>query len=69
VTRPLGASFADYTSKAHSLSGLGFGDGATAAVVAIAVALLVTYLAVARKDIQRPETRVDGHPRATKHAG
>jgi uncharacterized membrane-anchored protein len=68
VTRPLGASFADYASKPHSLSGLGFGDGPTAVLVAIAVALLVAYLAVARNDIQRPETRVEGRPRPAKYA-
>jgi uncharacterized membrane-anchored protein len=54
VTRPLGASFADYFSKAHSISGLGFGDGRTAVVTAIAVAVLVGYLAVSRHDIQQP---------------
>jgi uncharacterized membrane-anchored protein len=31
VTRPLGASFADYFSKSHHLSGLNYGDGPTAA--------------------------------------
>ena len=30
VTRPLGASFADYISKPHNLSGINFGDGPTA---------------------------------------
>jgi uncharacterized membrane-anchored protein len=30
VTRPLGASFADYVSKPHSLSGVNFGNGQTA---------------------------------------
>jgi uncharacterized membrane-anchored protein len=54
VTRPLGASFADYISKPQNLSGINFGDGPTAAVFAVAVALLVLYLAVARPDIQRP---------------
>ena len=54
VTRPLGASFADYFSKPHSLSGANFGDGPTAVVVTIAVALLVGYLAVTRHDIQQP---------------
>jgi uncharacterized membrane-anchored protein len=53
VTRPLGASFADYISKPHNLSGIGFGDGPTALVFAIAVAVLVSYLAIARPDIQR----------------
>jgi uncharacterized membrane-anchored protein len=56
VTRPLGASFADYISKPHSLSGIGFGDGPTAVVFAVAVFVLVSYLAIARPDIQRPVT-------------
>jgi uncharacterized membrane-anchored protein len=54
VTRPLGASFADYISKPHSLSGINFGDGPTAIVFAAAVFVLVSYLAVVRPDIQRP---------------
>ena len=52
VTRPLGASFADYISKPHSLSGIDFGDGPTAVVFAVAVFVLVSYLAIARPDIQ-----------------
>ena len=52
VTRPLGASFADYVSKPHSLSGINFGDGPTALIATILVAILVGYLAVARTDIQ-----------------
>jgi uncharacterized membrane-anchored protein len=54
VTRPLGASFADYISKPRHLSGIGFGDGPTAVVFAIAVLVLVGYLAIARPDIQSP---------------
>ncbi len=54
VTRPLGASFADYISKPHYLSGIKFGDGPTALVFAIAVFVLVSYLAVSRPDIQQP---------------
>jgi uncharacterized membrane-anchored protein len=54
VTRPLGASFADYISKARNLSGINFGDGPTALVFAIAVALLVACLIIARPDIQPP---------------
>ena len=52
VTRPLGASFADYISKPANLSGIGFGDGTTAVVFTLAVAALVLYLAVVRPDIQ-----------------
>jgi len=54
VTRPLGASFADYISKPHNLSGINFGDGPTAIVFAVAVYVLVSYLALVRPDIQRP---------------
>ena len=54
VTRPLGASFADYTSKPHSMTGIGFGNGQTALVIALAVFGLVSYLAIARPDIQHP---------------
>jgi uncharacterized membrane-anchored protein len=52
VTRPLGASFADYFGRARSLSGAGFGSGRVAVIVAIAVAVLVGYLAVTRRDVQ-----------------
>ncbi len=54
LTRPLGASFADYISKPRNLSGLNFGDGPTAIVFAVAVFILVSYLALARPDIQKP---------------
>ena len=54
VTRPLGASFADYFSKPHSLSGANFGDATVAVVATVLVALLVGYLSVTRRDIQRP---------------
>lgn len=62
VTRPLGASFADYLSKPRILSGIGFGDGPTAMIFAVAVAVFVIYLVTARPDIQKPATFVqDGH--------
>jgi len=54
VTRPLGASFADYIGRKQSLSGLGFGSGRIAVIVTVAVACLVVYLAITRHDIQRP---------------
>ena len=59
VTRPLGASFADYFSKPRNTSGAGFGDGPTFAVFTAAVAALVLYLAVARPDIQRSRAQKD----------
>jgi uncharacterized membrane-anchored protein len=53
VTRPLGASFSDYVSKPSNITGLGFGNGQTSVVLAVATFLLVSYLAIARPDIQR----------------
>jgi uncharacterized membrane-anchored protein len=67
VTRPLGASVADYVSKAPSLSGLGFGDGRTALVATVAVAIGVAYLAITRADIQDPAGSVGAAQGA--HAG
>jgi uncharacterized membrane-anchored protein len=59
LTRPIGASFADYFSKGHDLSGLNFGDWQTALVFTAVVVVLVAYTAKARYDIQ-PEVRVAG---------
>jgi uncharacterized membrane-anchored protein len=53
VTRPLGASFADWISKPSSLTGIAFGNGPTAVVFAVATFVLVSYLAIARPDIQQ----------------
>jgi uncharacterized membrane-anchored protein len=61
VTRPLGASFADWFSKPHSLTGLDYGDGPVAVVLLLMIAALVVYTAVARYDIQQPAT-ADGVP-------
>jgi uncharacterized membrane-anchored protein len=55
ITRPLGASFADYFSKPHSLSGANFGDATVALITTLMVAVLVGYLAVTRRDIQPPQ--------------
>ena len=54
LTRPLGASVADYVSKAPKISGLGFGDGRTAVVVTVAVVIGVVCLVITRSDIQKP---------------
>lgn len=51
LTRPLGASFADWTGKPHSWGGLGYGDGPVALVLALALVALVAYLAVTRIDV------------------
>lgn len=57
VSRPLGASFADYFGRSRALSGAGLGSGRVAVIVVIAVIGLVGYLAVTRRDIQPPMGR------------
>ena len=52
ATRPLGASFADWLGKPHSVGGLGLGDGPVALVLALAIFLLVAFLAVTHRDVQ-----------------
>ncbi len=60
ITRPIGASFADYLSKGHDVSGADFGDWQTALVLTCVVAILVGYTAVARYDIQTPGIELAG---------
>jgi len=54
LTRPLGASVADYLGKDHSMRGLGLGDGTVAGLSAVLIILLVGYLARSGTDVQRP---------------
>jgi uncharacterized membrane-anchored protein len=54
VTRPLGASFADYVSKPHSITGIDFGNGRTSGVATIAIVLLVAYISITGRDVQEP---------------
>ncbi|HLJ82319.1 MAG TPA: hypothetical protein VKT52_12580 [Ktedonobacterales bacterium] len=52
LTRPLGASFADWFGKSKSVTGLGIGDGPVAAVLGILIVVFVAYLTFTRKDVQ-----------------
>ncbi|GAA1807857.1 membrane protein [Nocardioides hankookensis] len=55
LTRPLGASFADWIGKDHEIGGgLGFGDLRLTAILAVAIAVLVAYAHRSGHDIQRP---------------
>jgi uncharacterized membrane-anchored protein len=60
ITRPVGASFADYFSKGHQVSGANFGDWQTALVMTSVVVILVAYTARARYDIQSPDVEIAG---------
>jgi uncharacterized membrane-anchored protein len=54
LTRPLGASIADWFGKPpHIGGGLGFGDGTVAALATVAIAALVGYVTLARSDVQQ----------------
>ncbi len=71
ITRPLGASFADWFSKPPSISGLGLGDGTVSALALGVFVILVGYLAIRRPDIQRPvvEPQHVAHPQAAHALG
>jgi uncharacterized membrane-anchored protein len=52
VTRPLGASVADWLGKPVSLGGLGWGDGRVALGFTVLIAILVAFLAITKVDVQ-----------------
>jgi uncharacterized membrane-anchored protein len=60
ITRPIGASFADYLSKGHDISGANFGDWQTALLMTSIVVILVAYTAVKRYDIQSADVQIAG---------
>jgi uncharacterized membrane-anchored protein len=66
VTRPLGASFADWFSKPHASTGLGLGDGTVSALALVAFVALVAYVAVTKRDVQG-ERHVAAHPAHPAH--
>jgi len=53
LTRPLGASFADWTSKPKGISGLNLGGGHVAIVLTIIIVIFVAYLAISKVDIKK----------------
>lgn len=44
ITRPLGASFADWFGKPHYTTGLGYGDGIVSIVLWITLVIIVCYM-------------------------
>ncbi len=51
VTRPLGASFADWLAWPHSVGGLGLGHGAVSVYSTVLIAGFVAYMTVTGKDV------------------
>jgi uncharacterized membrane-anchored protein len=62
VTRPLGASFADWFSKPHSITGLGLGDGTVSGLALIVFLALVAYVAITKCDVQSEVASRQHHP-------
>ncbi len=52
ITRPLGASLADWVGKPQSLSGLGIGTGLVSLVLTALIAGFVGFLTITHKDIK-----------------
>ena len=52
ITRPLGASFADWMGKPASAGGLGWGERPVSLGFATIIVVLVAYLSVTRRDVQ-----------------
>jgi uncharacterized membrane-anchored protein len=55
LTRPVGASFADYVAFPHAVGGLGVGHGPVALFLTFLIVILVGYLQVTRIDVEAPE--------------
>jgi uncharacterized membrane-anchored protein len=67
LTRPVGASFADYIAFPQSVGGLGVGHGPVALVLTVVIVILVAYLAVTRKDVENPRQAASAG--AARHRG
>ena len=64
LTRPVGASFADYVAFPHSFGGLGVGHGPVALFLTFLIVIFVGYLQVTRKDVEEaPPSARSGHRR------
>lgn len=56
ITRPLGASVADWMAVGHSRGGLDLGLGPVTLSWTVAILGFVGYMAVSRRDVQRDMT-------------
>jgi uncharacterized membrane-anchored protein len=50
MTRPLGASFADWLGRPVDAGGVGIGTGAVSLALAVVIAILVVYLTVTHQE-------------------
>ena len=52
MTRPFGASFADWTGRAPNMGGIGIGTGKVSLILFALIIILVGYLTISKKDIK-----------------
>ena len=52
ITRPLGASYADWFGVPRILGGLGYGSGTVAVVLTVAIGALVGYFGITKVDVE-----------------
>jgi uncharacterized membrane-anchored protein len=55
LTRPLGASFADWMVVPPSNGGLGLGTLLTTVITSVMIVAFVAYLAISRTDVEKSE--------------
>jgi uncharacterized membrane-anchored protein len=67
LTRPLGASYADWLGVPHRYGGVGLGRGLVALILSVVIVGFVAYLAVTRKDAQPEETARASRAPAARH--
>ena len=53
LTRPIGASFADWMGKSKSVGGLGWGNGHVSIVLTLIIIVFVSYMMLSRKEARR----------------
>ncbi|MCX4091989.1 hypothetical protein [Nocardia sp. alder85J] len=68
LTRPLGASVADWLAKPRHTGGVGLGDGPVIAILGLLILATVTWLAVTKADVQGTgAAAADGMPTGSRH--
>ena len=62
ITRPLGASIADWLGKPHAVGGVGLGDGVVSVILAVVIVAQVAYLTLTKADDRDERTAVERTP-------
>jgi uncharacterized membrane-anchored protein len=67
VTRPLGASYADWMGVTHHFGGLGWGRGPVSIILFIPIVFLVAYMAISKCDLKPSEGVAVRQRRPARH--